>query len=319
MKVAIVGAGLSKHAGYPLQKELAELIVIQLKKEKVNQEIISFLESTQDIELLLTHVDLNLSNGHRGIFSNLDLVELGKIRRKLKEVLIGYMELIESTSKPTKELKEFCESYLTDGDCIISLNYDLILEKTLIESQLWTLRDGYGFIYKRFGDLPKEQIEFFSSVAASRRFIYKLHGSINWAWIKQGDKEFLDIHVPLFMNFASSSTVFFGPPGKIKVDEIFIEPSYVKRFENFLIETWKEAFSQVEKADEIIIIGCNLNEADTPFRLFLSSALLGKKIPIKIVNFVNDLDTKIKFEDKYKKLFGINYIPCWDKFEDWIK
>jgi hypothetical protein len=81
---------------------------------------------------------------------------------------------------------KFVEHFVRTESVVITFNYDLLLEKLLVDTRDWHMIDGYGI------DIPLADEAFPTPRMASKGFtdippggrskvlLLKLHGSINW-------------------------------------------------------------------------------------------------------------------------------------------
>lgn len=195
-----------------------------------------------------------------------------------------------------------------------------MFEKTLLscKSKNWNIADGYGKQYLHQSDNKKSNI-----------FIYKLHGSINWQFVKRSNicgntlpKRKWHIYEQLFNNTNPPSIHFYDPQREsLSFEDFIIEPSYIKTYDNFFTEIWTNAAMSIRKANEVFIIGCNLNEEDSALRMFLSAALLeNKNANLTIVNYAENGNQQTELTKKFENIFEGKAIDFyWGGFEEWIK
>ena len=95
----------------------------------------------------------------------------------------------------------------------------------------------------------------------------------------------------------------------------FIEPSYLKRFNCApVLGIWERAFQALQQANELIIIGYSLPEADAAAKIFLASAIRKSKMPSITV-----VDPCGSVFDKFSALFGKEIVKKKMPFEEWVK
>jgi hypothetical protein len=145
---------------------------------------------------------------------------------------------------------------LKAGDCILTFNYDLLIEESFKETQLWTPKTGYGVpVHGVTNEWCKNWLKhyFHGTGKHSKISLLKLHGSVHWALYKSGEIKLKDR--PFVVRTRNKSTVFetvsILPPGLNKR----IDKNPYKRL-------WKKARLKLEKCKTIIIIGYSLPEAD---------------------------------------------------------
>src|ERR1035437_1169952 len=258
----------------------------------------TILESnySENFEGLCSFIDLNLAfevqarcenkgvkAGLSGkpLFVNCTSAELKQIRGDLGEYL--FLTLINNKSNE-EILNRIHNVFLNNCSCIITFNYDLILEKFLFKKNYWLPKDGYGYTPRDFPELNPNYINQFSRIK-----IFKMHGSLNWVQSSIYDSKFQ------FKWYDDDNIYFF--PGYLKKEEKrdfiyqgghpskgWILPSWIKQFTfNEIIQVWHQAFKALNKADEIIFIGYSLPPADAAVYSLFSSIDWDNKI-IKLID-----------------------------------
>ena len=195
-----------------------------------------------------------------------------------------------------------------DGDTIISLNYDTLMDKALVE-QGWNPKRGYGADFNH-------KLRAFQNTKKSNRFkdlvLLKLHGSFNW-FVRKKQREDLDV---LFRKKPSLviNPAKFGWNEKKGYLRQIIPPIYGKFFaHNFWKDLWTLAFDRLVSCDCLIVIGCSLAETDFHLRAFLGRAKVIRrkaKRPFKRV-LVVDPDKKQQPQKRFKLIL----MGCKLKFE----
>src|SRR5581483_7328482 len=140
---------------------------------------------------------------------------------------------------------------LSDGDVVITLNWDAAADRSLFEIGRWSPRDGYGFqkrLVREFSsnpvDLPARILE------PSKIVLLKLHGSVGWS--ARNDR-----HLAFDSNFlqtllddeieevVSETDTGAYPDGR----PLLTHPSYLKVVQNsFLREVWRRADGAIRAA-----------------------------------------------------------------------
>ncbi|TSD63862.1 hypothetical protein FFF34_014940 [Inquilinus sp. KBS0705] len=168
--------------------------------------------------------------------------------------------------------------------CIISLNYEDILEKTI--DKHFKIQVDYGI-----NKLP----------TANGIQIFKLHGSFNWENVRP-------IKVATNMTSLRSENTLWIPPG---VD---------KRKENYPFNLlWGKANEAIMNCDVIRVVGCSLSRNDWGLIPMLYTIQkfhsTGHKFAIEIIDFP-EIAEKIKTNYKYLDITSIDDIP---EFFDFYK
>jgi len=162
---------------------------------------------------------------------------------------------------------------LSDGDVVMTLNWDAAADRSLFEIGRWSPRDGYGFarrLVREFSansaDLPARILE------RSKIILLKLHGSVGW--LTENDH-----HLAFDPHFLQT---LFGD----EVDEVIIDaetgpygdgrplithPSYLKTLQNsYVREIWRCADEAIRSVQKIDIWGYSLPESDVAVSLLLA-------------------------------------------------
>jgi hypothetical protein len=235
----------------------------------------------ENLEALVSFIDLNLS-GHihatrvdktgktsdytkRCLFWN--YADLDELRRCIQTYL--YLALI-GPSVETPLLRSFIEQ-LDQGDTLITFNYDLVVETALYSRRLWNPSDGYG-------------LEFNTSrkVSASNQFqtqiaLYKLHGSLNWKSTSELEYFYVNDGTPVFPGYLADerqpSRQYEG-----KHAGRWVMPSFSKDYSvPGLLTVWTKALDAVRRAEEVIIVGYSLPEADSAAGLLFGTTGISAK------------------------------------------
>lgn len=257
-----------------LEKQFLEL---PLRKAGNNSRVLNSNYWT-NFESVLTFIDLNLNNEVQGRFKDSEkeyssngpgYMFFGDNSHCLEEVrwsITTYLYRALINGKPDEAvLTRFTESWLNDGDTVISFNYDLVLERFLFKQRRWFPRDGYGL--EGFNNsIPPVNPEF---QKPSQIKLLKLHGSLNW------DDQFRlrwsdDSRISFFPNYLLEETRYLFPYQGKHGSEGWIPPSWIKRYEpKLLLHIWRQAAKALSRAEEIIVIGYSLPEEDSAvFSLF---------------------------------------------------
>lgn len=164
---------------------------------------------------------------------------------------------------------------LSDGDIVVTLNWDTVVERTLAEAGRWNPSDGYGFprelaIEDSFGRSPLPP-EFPSESSVQ---VLKLHGSFGWRSTDVGMyldatmllREFdFQMDVDPVRLIDSDAPEFYAPdPGMMAY------PSFLKRLDHPILETiWRTASEALARAESVVVWGYSLPESDAAIRALL--------------------------------------------------
>jgi hypothetical protein len=161
---------------------------------------------------------------------------------------------------------------LGPDDCIVTLNYDTMLDSSLIRSG-WDPAKGYSLV----GGSNKIKWQMRKPATAARLQnvkLLKLHGSLNW-YVRA--------------SFDELSGVFQKKPSKVVISKLprtnethgmirqIVPPMYGKFFgHNHWQQLWDTAHSELMTADLLVVIGCSL--IDTDFHL---NGMIGHGIAVR--------------------------------------
>jgi len=272
-RIYFLGAGASREAGIPTQKELWEQIqekFDQTGDRQVKQVLdfaayINFAEPDTKVNIntaeLLTIIDLALEQN----------VSLGKyeadILRRIRDVLVHTMcETLESAVLKERYgvLAEFCPT-LTNEDTIISLNYDTVIDHILRDCMG---QIDYGFSFNHvFGE---ESL----CIQDRRQLLLKPHGSLNWRYCSRCNHIYLDIK----KDYSCRMTCL---EDEHPLMEVIVTPTYHKKFlVPQLHDVWMLCFDKIKQADAINFIGYSFPPGDVHIiHLIKRAVLAGKKMP----------------------------------------
>ena len=276
MRVFVLGAGASAHVGYPLTKNLGPELIKFIADSPGPRNYLYWPDPDElksygrleDIEEIVTQVERS--------------ERPGPILAGLREAVCVFFDTVRSNDAPLYQ--QLASEVIQGGDVAITFNYDLSLDRELRKAGNWEISDGYGF------DLG------IRNVPKSATTLLKLHGSTNWidsllggmragkfsqgyGWDSLG---FRPVVLPSEFEFFGyegvTDPMFSG--GGVDRSGSMILPSRNKRFyvqtsinqrerEAFWSALWAQAGTALRNADEVVIIGYSLPEADTEARRLL--------------------------------------------------
>jgi hypothetical protein len=287
MTTYVLGAGSSRDAGYPLAKTMASELLQWMKRPTHDPDSYAarypatarFLEQTfapvENVEDLVTAIQ-----------KLIDQYEEGSREQRTKRTLIAneygvfknavrmwFGEIQRGVALQSSVYREFARNVVVPGDCIISFNYDVSLDRELRMAGRFEVGDGYGF-----------PIEGLPGKSATK--VLKLHGSTNWlallfGGLTSGSSAFQNGNtlgarpvIPRnelsFLGYADAVDPAFGTGGAALPVMIF--PARSKDFyfaantgveyAEFWNELWRHAAAAVQSADRIVICGYSLQPVD---------------------------------------------------------
>ncbi len=273
MRVFVLGAGASSHAGYPLAAEMGNSLaawVDTLPTENQHriclEQIAEAYGTLADFEAILADL-MTCPLGSKA-------AALGARRplllANLKEAIRSHFDAIRSASAP---LYDELARILRQGDTIITFNYDLGIERALRKAEIWNLERGYGFSL--------------SNAQPSAVEVLKLHGSTNWRALAFGGKT--GFFVASFNSLGDRPVLYFRSDLEYLGYPDFVDPlcsgiqkavclpamilpalpklfyfatSFGQEWKDFWDGLWRRAERAIKNADELVIIGYSLPVAD---------------------------------------------------------
>lgn len=267
--VYVIGAGFSAGLGYPLTSDLLfrlwEKIDDHDLKENL-ENVIRFhhpgfrpekFSSFPNVEQLLSEMLVNdqlfdASRQYNGRFTRADLQ---KHQRNLLLKIAGWFHEISEAKHPDAPqiawLKQFRTRVRNENAAIISFNWDLELDRLLLEGNL----DGasYGF----------------SDRASNQPILLKPHGSLNWFEEEHGKYLKDSRRVQIFSSKGKDAVHAFledrAPISKRgrTYTPLIVPPVYLKNFEKPIFRTlWLNCTSVLSTAKKVFFLGYSMPSAD---------------------------------------------------------
>lgn len=285
MNTYVLGAGASRHAGYPLTRELFPRLAEWVKGTKFAvsdyewavDKIVELHGSQADFETVLAELD---APQPRAAAIRLEPSELPYVRSSLKSAVREFFDRLAERSVPSA-YKDFANRKVGADDLIVTFNYDTLLERELKKANKWEVGSGYGF------EICPDR------TPTSPIRVLKLHGSMNWWDLIFGgatkglgqassvygqrpallpkDFEFLgydDLCDPIF----PQSEKFSGSPCLImplRRKKFYLQTSFGKEREPFWNNLWDQARAAVHTSKAVFILGYSMPDADERARHLL--------------------------------------------------
>jgi hypothetical protein len=153
MTTYVLGAGASRHVGYPLTATMTSELLRWMKEDRPPERM--------DYSRAAGRVEENFSSSENLEALLAEMEEFGRkceagtpegigIRTQLKSdrfmLACALQErFAEIRENPTYAYQEFVSKIVQPGDCIITFNYDVSLDRELRRAGKWQVGDGYGF------------------------------------------------------------------------------------------------------------------------------------------------------------------------------
>lgn len=285
MRVFILGAGASRHAGYPLTAELT-------------RELVAWLEDHAH-ESRHFQMGLDALRGfglNRGLDDIEEILEdAGKSIKGLPIALCdsieGFFNEVRRRPVPSSGYATFASIGCRPGDVVITFNYDDALERALKSAGKWDVWNGYGFSVS--ADYSQSPVE-----------VLKLHGSVNW-WAslfggRMGysmfDPQHTLGHRPVIADHHMQALGYAQerdrecPPKTAKVQvmiapfrkkQFFYETSFGTEYGGFYDDLWRRAEAALSRATTVYVLGYGMAQSDVRAReLILGS--ISRSTPVRL-------------------------------------
>ncbi len=240
------------------------------------------------IEELLSILDNCLSKGEP-IGQSWSLSELAKCREELVSCIYDFigdtLDVQTNGSKEHSLYRTLLSRAPAEETCLISLNYDLLLDHALFQ----------------LGMQPDYALDFFEGhppqPSRGALKLYKLHGSLNWGYCPSCFSTVLTHERRLRADEVCPTCegpmrVLIIPPTPLK-----IPPS------PFLSALWKKAEWELAQAKEVVFIGYSLSESDANIRYLLFRGFFGFVPKVTVVLKEPPSDPASPIMGRYERLF----------------
>lgn len=349
--VFILGAGASRQCGAPLMADFldtaSDLLLSNRAEEKAPQfqRVFSAIGALQSVH---SKAQLDLNN----IESIFTALELGKIikrvpgveHQEIAEVIAALKDLIVKTLEATisfpvsrnyihapepygkfaKLVKYLCsDAQPTKSTSVITFNYDIAADIALY-------REGLGPDYVLGGNFNSH----------SPVDLLKLHGSLNWAEVRDnrkilplhpheyfqkysvyGFEDHSKTHLPFGRHLREFYTRHADPAQDVLTEPVIVPPSWNKAdYHQALSDIWAKAADHLSEAEYIFIAGYSLPETDSFFKHLFALGSVGKS-PLRKIQIFNP-DKSGETDGRFRRLLGpgalarYEYLPM--TFEDSI-
>jgi hypothetical protein len=178
-------------------------------------------------------------------------------------------------------------------DCLLTFNYDLLIEESFQSVGVWTPLGGYGvWAHGVRGAWCKNWLERRSLTGESRSRVQllKLHGSLNWRLYNTGQIRMKDR--PFVVRTKNNETVSILPPG------------WDKRIDrNPYRKLWRQARLKLESCKTVVIIGYSLPEADLLAKALFAEVVRLPKARKSYIKQLHLADPNDLVKSKFVELF----------------
>jgi hypothetical protein len=287
MTTYVLGAGASHDAGYPLAKTMASQLLLWMKNTTHAPgsyaarypETARFLEESfgpiQNVEDLMTDIQeliKRYESGTREQRAKRTVVanEYGVLQTAVRA---WFAEIQQRAASSSIAYQSFARDIVARGDCVITFNYDVSLDRELKLAGKFEVGDGYGF-----------QIETLPAKSATK--VLKLHGSTSWLALLFGGRTsgsfqfepgrtlesrpviaknellylgYADAIDPRFAGGGAALPVMIFPT---RSKEFYFAPNTGVEYVEFWDGLWQQADAALRSAARVVICGYSLNPID---------------------------------------------------------
>lgn len=318
-RVFILGAGASKAVipDAPLNDQLLPF-ALRLRPEHrlnlVKQFLQDFFELDSDkdidssrrlppLEDILSQLDSCLLD-NRPLSLTYPLSSLIELREALVYAICRVLQ--QSLRSGELRLMTKLIKKLAPDDAIISLNYDLIADNSLLHNSKTA---DYGF--------PIRQVRnphiLYSNDQDGYVKLYKLHGSLNWLYCPACRVVDLTPGIKGVVDIFDDNKLTYCPICGVRYDPMIITPTFLKNYNNHYIgRIWLAAEETLQQADEIVFIGYSLPDADIVLRTMFARSVYRNRVlnnhspQITVVDYNQEQQNATR--DRYERLFtNIDY------------
>src|SRR5258707_823208 len=280
MTTYVLGAGASRHAGYPLAASMGTQLFEWMRSHRSQAfdypAVVEFLQRTfgniENIEDLLTNIHKLIAEYKNGTPDQRAVRSV--LANETRPAIIQAVRewFTEIRQNKTEAYECFANELIEAGDCIISFNYDVSLEHELRRAGKWRIGDGYGFTIPEFpSDSPVK--------------LLKLHGSINWLALMFGGitgalqiqpgnvfglRPVLGSNELAFLGYPDLTDPSFRHPGAAiptmimptRSKEFFFDTNLGREWEGFWDRLWQQAADALKGSDVVVLCWYSLPPAD---------------------------------------------------------
>jgi hypothetical protein len=193
-------------------------------------------------------------------------------RQELDDFLSLLFDVLNALDRdsPTPNGYDRLVGALEDGDTVISLNYDTLIDSALARAG-WNPHSGYS-LAGGTGKVKWKVKNRADGSAVSKVRLLKLHGSLNW-WVRGNRSSLANV-------FSKKPVLVSAPRTNERAGMIrqIIPPIYGKVFGHAHWRTlWKAAFASLAEVDQLVVVGCSIVDTDYHLQALLRRAVKERK------------------------------------------
>ena len=332
--VFVFGAGASIEEGLPSQEELLKTYFKYRKIDDINKVLIPYFIDFFNINVDEQNVLFPSFEEALGILEiaiekeeAFDRTYLFEDLQRIKKYLV--LSIGIAIEKATLERKHYYNRFIEklfkernfyqDEFGFINFNYDILLDKALMEIIETDIYVDYGFEFTN-ETITEPPFGKWESAIGKKNITYlKPHGSFNWMCCPKCNSIYLTGEEAgkekgKFFQTGVRDDIEDCLKDKTELYNVIEPPSFFKKYKNIYIQTtWNKAFHLLSNAEKIFFIGYSMPEADIWFKYLLKKSCFNSKKEFIVINPAQKKDLK----PKYERLLGeVNYPEI--NFSDFI-
>lgn len=323
--VYILGAGFSKSAGIPEQKNILPEILNQAPNPLFKKLLISLYNHVDNIPLedIFTAIDKSIIGNET--LHRIDKKDLLKIKDDFT-IAIKNLFIRRFYESSNDYINKFAELILRhrikeidkDTIAIISTNWDTLLEDALKQQMLkdWAKKENERIAFIDYCTFthsldPSEKIPSIRlrALGYANLKLLKLHGSIGWHICPSCSSLFIDSKISGKLynpDIGGCKICEHNLLSNIKTKPLIIFPTFLKDFNNVHFRNiwWNSGF-ELSEATHIVFIGYSLPLSDYELRYLFARSI--RKAKIKVILFSKDPVTDEDYKatkKRYVDFFG---------------
>jgi hypothetical protein len=338
--IVFLGAGATKACHGPLTDEILPGIhdlaadpvsglSLNILKSFLEREFHVATDSPKELypglPLVMSLIDTALVR-RQAFSSDWDATAVAQLREQMEFAIFDLLEerLVKSPTNNHWDLLNRVYAPAGEEPCVISTNYDLIVDTALMFLSQTRGLPGAGTA-GRFPDYRcNVSTDFYQNQPARFGTLLKLHGSLNWLYcrtclrLELGASQAGLYHQALTQLVVPDLKTSFTPDGHpcpvcgTKLRPLLIAPTHLKDYRNpHLAQVWYEAERVLREATRVIFIGYSLPDDDVEV-VYLLKRSLARPIPprITVVGYDSKYPavpaTQHAVGRRYRALFGDN-------------
>jgi hypothetical protein len=258
--LVVLGAGASRGASFvkdlslplpPLDLDFFQQLA-RMPSSDESRHLLEFLRSEYPNEVGLSMEQFFSEADYTDKFHHELKLDRGPYVRKYQRALESFYailpRMLEATTSSQCEQHAVLASLLYAQDCVLSFNYDCIMDRALRDhaNRSWDPdKNGYGFAPAGNGDLWRKHTGKGRPVARSLRLL-KMHGSLNWERQPKGA-----------ISLVSDTSAVSSLRG------VIIPPTWFKNLTQFpFADIWKTARHEIRTSRIMVVIGYSVPQTD---------------------------------------------------------